>query len=106
MLNRRHLDLAALNTHYSALYQARVQGLRIEANIQRTLDQITEAELLQITSALDTPKPDVMALMLSVKRPGDLQPTHTELNGPLVLLPPGPATPYQRQRHAFRLLAR
>ncbi|QOY72777.1 DUF6543 domain-containing protein [Pseudomonas sp. OST1909] len=94
MLNRRHLDLAALNTHYSALYQARVQGLRIEANIQRTLDQITEAELLQITSALDTPKPDVMALMLSVKRPGDLQPTHTELNGPLVLLPPqAPQTP-------------
>lgn len=94
MLNRRHLDFAALNTHYSALYQARLQGLRIEANIQRALDQITEAELLQITSALDTPEPDVMTLVLSVKRPGDLQPTHTELNGPLVLLPPqDPQTP-------------
>ncbi|MDO4238204.1 DUF6543 domain-containing protein [Pseudomonas sp.] len=88
MLNRAPLDLDALNRHYTALYQARLQGLRIEARIQRTLAQISEDELHRIESALASPAPDVVALTLSVTQTGHSTPTRTELNGPLVWLPP------------------
>lgn len=102
MLNRPPLDLAALNTHYTALYQARHQGLRNEARIQRTLNQISEDELHLIETALATPEPDVVALTLSVTRPGDTTPTLTDLNGPLVFLPPmDPQTPTTRDGTHF-----
>ncbi|AZE53399.1 hypothetical protein C4K03_1228 [Pseudomonas synxantha] len=97
LLNRRPLDIAALNTHYSALYQARLQGLRIEAQIQRALNQLSDDELLVIETALATPLPDVVALTLSVTPPGNTTPTRSELKGPLVFLPPqDPQTPTTR----------
>ncbi|WP_438869722.1 dermonecrotic toxin domain-containing protein [Pseudomonas sp. L1(2025)] len=102
MLSRAPLDLTALNTHYTALYQARLQALRLEAKIQRVLDQISEDELKQVENALETPAPNVLALTLSVTRPGHLQPTLTELNGPLVFLPPkDPQTPEAREGTHF-----
>lgn len=97
MLNRRPLDLDSLNTHYTALYQARLQGLRIEAQIQHRLDQISAEELQWIESALQTPEPDVVTLTLSVTQPGNAAAIRTELKGPLVLLPPqDPQTPTTR----------
>ncbi|WP_446434386.1 dermonecrotic toxin domain-containing protein [Pseudomonas sp. 1152_12] len=102
MLNRRPLDLVALNTHYSALYHARHQGLQIEARIQRTLNQISEDELHMIETALVTPERDVVALTLSVTLPGNPAPIVTELNGPLVFLPPqDPQTPTTRDGTHF-----
>lgn len=102
MLNRAPLDIAALNTHYTALYQARHQGLRLEARSQRTLNQISEDELQLIETALATPEPDVVALTLSVTVLGNPTPIVTELNGPLVFLPPqDPQTPSTRDGPHF-----
>ena len=86
MLNRRPLDLVTLNTQYTALYQARLQGLRLEAQIQRALEQISADELQQIESALATPEPKVATLTLSITQSGSSN--RTELKGPLVILPP------------------
>lgn len=86
MLKRRPLDLTTLNRHYTALYQARMQGIRIEARIQRSLEQISDEDLQQLESALDTPKPNVAALALSITQSGTSN--RTELKGPLVFLPP------------------
>lgn len=88
MLTRAPLDFDTLNTCYTALYQARLQGVRIEARIQRTLKQISEDELQLIENALATPSPNVVALTLSVTQAGNPTPTRTELNGPLVFLAP------------------
>ena len=88
MLNRAPLDFDTLNTHYTALYQARLQGVKTEARIQRTLDQLSEDELQLIENALAAPSPDVVALTLSVTQAGNPTPSRTELNGPLVFLPP------------------
>ncbi|KRP46487.1 hypothetical protein TU73_10895 [Pseudomonas libanensis] len=94
MLNRRPFDLTTLNTQYSALYQARLQGLRIEAQLQQMLGQISEDELQLIESAVATPLPDVVALAFSIKLPDHANPTVRALNGPLVFLPPqNPQTP-------------
>lgn len=97
MLNRAPLDLVTLNTHFTALYQARLQGVRIEAQIQRTLGQISDDQLHLIESALASPSPDVVALTLSITQPGGGAPSRTELKGPLVFLPPqAPLTPGAR----------
>ncbi|WP_338476571.1 dermonecrotic toxin domain-containing protein [Pseudomonas khavaziana] len=100
MLKRRPLDLTTLNIQYTALYQARLQGIRIEARIQRNLEQISAEDLQQIESALDTPEPNIVALALSITQSGTSK--NTELKGPLVILPPsGPQAPTRRDGTHF-----
>ncbi|MFJ2712129.1 dermonecrotic toxin domain-containing protein [Pseudomonas sp. NPDC087346] len=51
MLELRHTE----NSHYHALHQARIAGLRAEAELQLTLDQLTAEEHQRIIALLDAP---------------------------------------------------
>ncbi|MFP3373777.1 hypothetical protein, partial [Pseudomonas sp. SIMBA_068] len=55
MLERRPLDTTTLNTQYTALYAARREGLRAEARLQRSLEQINPHELTRLETVLDQP---------------------------------------------------
>lgn len=57
LLELRH----ASNAQYRALHQARLTGLRAEAELQRTLDQLTIEEHRQIMTLLDAPDQTIPA---------------------------------------------
>jgi hypothetical protein len=94
LLNRtRVFDMSTIDTHYTALYHARVKGLSAEAAIQCKLAQISSDEYRLIEAVLDTPKSAerlgtavVASLALSAVEPGSPGATthHQELEGPLV----------------------
>lgn len=93
MLERRPCDLATLNTQFTALYNARVAGLRIEAQIQRALHQISADELKLLEVILDSPvaadrlvEVAACSMTLSVTHQTNATKkiTESELKGPLV----------------------
>lgn len=91
MLELRHLS----NRHYPALYQARIDGLRAEADIQLSLAQISLQEHRWITSALDAPqainRPEVtvsiLTLSTSETEGANATPQSHELEGVLLFFP-------------------
>ncbi|MBM9487060.1 hypothetical protein JBE38_14100 [Pseudomonas sp. ICBG1301] len=94
MLERRPLDTTTLNIQYTALYTARREGLRAEARLQRSLEQINPHELTRLETVLDQPlraarneDACVAALWLSITRQNNATTTvtTTELKGPLVI---------------------
>lgn len=89
------------NPHYTELYQARVSGLRAEAELQLSLDQISSDEHQWLTAVLDAPKQSrpqemvVARLMLSATDTED-ETTGTqtqELDGVLVFAQPSALLP-------------
>ncbi|MBV6822379.1 dermonecrotic toxin domain-containing protein [Pseudomonas sp. PD9R] len=93
MLELRNLP----NTHYDALYQARLAGLRAEADAQLALNQISVEEHQWITKVLDAPEQkdrdaDVVVARLSlsvIEADADSTTTHTqELDGVLLFAHP------------------
>lgn len=82
--------------HYTALYQARLSGLRAEADLQLRLNQISNDEHQWLTTVLDAPDQPrpadiaVARLVLSATvNEGDTATTHTqELDGVLVFARP------------------
>lgn len=93
MLKRRTHDVATLNTQFTALYNARVAGLRIEAQIQHALNQISADELKLLEVILDSPVAEerfievaVCSMSLSVTEQTNTTKkiTESELKGPLV----------------------
>lgn len=81
------------NAHYDALYHARREGLRAEADIQYALAQLSDAELSLCKSVLDAPSaidrlnPDAVATSLSLQLASDDDEsviTH-ELDGVLII---------------------
>ncbi|MEJ5058683.1 MULTISPECIES: dermonecrotic toxin domain-containing protein [unclassified Pseudomonas] len=97
MLELRHLP----NPHYTALYQARLTGLRAEAELQLSLNQISDEEHHWLEAVLDEPeKPrsaDVVVarLMLSATdTEGENTQTQThELDGVLLFTHPSALLP-------------
>ncbi|WP_256579908.1 MULTISPECIES: dermonecrotic toxin domain-containing protein [unclassified Pseudomonas] len=94
LLQRRPLDITTLNTQFTALYQARLAGLRLEAGIQRTLNQISTDEFKLIEIALAAPLSEDRSLAVSVcsmtlavteKNNATSRITTSELKGPLVI---------------------
>ncbi|TSD78776.1 hypothetical protein FFI16_020885 [Pseudomonas sp. KBS0710] len=93
MLERRTADFATLNTQFTALYNARVAGLRIEAQIQQALNQISADELKLLEVILDSPVFEdrlvevaaySMSLSVTEKTNSTIKITESELKGPLV----------------------
>ncbi|MGX0888367.1 hypothetical protein AB7M22_000375 [Pseudomonas sp. ADAK2 TE3594] len=91
MLELRH----APNQHYTALYQARLTGLRSEADIQLTLDQISPEEHQMLKAVLDTPvraernaEVAVARLTLSATEDDGGSPQTEELDGVLLITHP------------------
>ncbi|MBJ2244350.1 dermonecrotic toxin domain-containing protein [Pseudomonas haemolytica] len=93
MLERRPSDVATLNTQFTALYNARVAGLRIEAQIQQALNQISADELKLLEVVLDSPVAKdrlvevaaySMTLSVTEQTNATKKITESELNGPLV----------------------
>lgn len=88
MLELRH----ASNPHYPALYQARLAGLRSEAEIQLTLNQLSPEELRRVQALLDAPAAPrhadvaVARLTLSATEGGSTQ--SEELDGVLLITHP------------------
>jgi len=82
MLELRHLT----NPHYTALYQARLDGLRAEAELQLSLSQISDEEYQWLKSMLDAPDQPrpadviVARLWLSTNETGS-RTTRTETHG-------------------------
>ncbi|AWY43010.1 hypothetical protein DKY63_25090 [Pseudomonas putida] len=94
----RTLDLTTFNQQFTRLYQAHKAGLRAEARLQRTLEQLTEDEFRLINTVLDThdgsdPAGDSVVASLSLTmttRHGDQTSTLTQsLHGPWVIAPSG-----------------
>lgn len=93
MLQRRTWDLATLNPQFTALYNARVAGLRIEAQIQQVLNQISSDELKLLEVILDSPVTEdrlievaaySMHLSVTEHTNATKKITESELKGPLV----------------------
>jgi hypothetical protein len=91
MLELRHSP----NQHYTALYQARLTGLRSEAEIQLTLDQISPEEHQMLKAVLDAPvraernaEVAVARLTLSATEGDDGNPQTEELDGVLLITHP------------------
>lgn len=93
MLERRTADVATLNAQFTALYNARVAGLRIEAQIQQALNQISADELKLLEVVLDSPGVEdrlvevaaySMSLSVTEKTNSTIKITESELKGPLV----------------------
>ncbi|WP_339449154.1 dermonecrotic toxin domain-containing protein [Pseudomonas sp. EA_5y_Pfl2_R50] len=101
LLELRHRS----NPHYTALYQARLQGLRAEADLQATLGQISGEEQRWLTSVLDAPdqpRPDdiVVArlLLAATVSEGNVSSTQTqELHGVLLFSHPSALLPASEQ---------
>lgn len=95
MLNRRVFDLSSLNTHYTALYHARLGGLRSEAQIQHTLGQLTSAEHALVEAILNQPTAtqralNAVAVTLSLSltqspNADNTQVSTTQITGPLLI---------------------
>ncbi|MDT9677126.1 hypothetical protein F6R97_21525 [Pseudomonas sp. JV414] len=90
MLELRH----ASNAHYTALYQARLAGLRSEAEIQLTLNQLSPEEHRWVQAVLDAPAAPrnadvaVARLTLSATKDDDGNTQTEELDGVLLITPP------------------
>jgi hypothetical protein len=97
MLELRHKN----RPHYATLYQARLDGLRVEAGLQSSLNQISHEEHQWLISVLDVPeqpRPDgvvVARLVLSITdSEGDTSGTQTrELDGVLLFSRPSALLP-------------
>jgi hypothetical protein len=97
MLELRHKN----RPHYAALYQARLDGLRAEAGLQLSLNQISHEEhqwLISVLDAPDQPRPAevvVARLVLSMTdTEGDTTDTQTqELDGVLLFAQPSALLP-------------
>ncbi|WP_347910843.1 DUF6543 domain-containing protein [Pseudomonas grandcourensis] len=97
MLELRHKN----RPHYAALYQARLDGLRAEAGLQLSLNQISQEEhqwLISVLDAPDQPHPNgvvVARLVLSMTNSeGDTSGTQTrELDGVLLFSRPSALLP-------------
>ena len=97
LLELRHSS----GTHYKALYQARLSGLRAEADLQLSLNQISSYEYQWLTAVLDAPeKPraaDVVVARLvltATDSEGDTLRTQTqELDGVLLFARPSALLP-------------
>lgn len=93
LLNReKPFDSQTISSHYTALYQARVEGLRAEIDIQRTLTQISAGEHRLIAAVLDAedhidwPKDIAVARLTVSTSQKDATVTRQELHGALVFL--------------------
>jgi hypothetical protein len=64
ILELRHVS----NPHFQALHQARLNGLRAEAELQLTLDQLTNEEHRWVKAVLDTATQTIQAKGASVAR--------------------------------------
>ncbi|WP_454866755.1 dermonecrotic toxin domain-containing protein [Pseudomonas lini] len=89
MLELRHTS----NPHYTALYQARLAGLRSEAEIQLTLNQLSPEEYRWVQALLDAPaaprNADVAVARLTLSATeGDGGTQSEELDGVLLITPP------------------
>ncbi|WP_448725086.1 dermonecrotic toxin domain-containing protein [Pseudomonas farris] len=89
MLELRH----ASNPHYTALYQARLAGLRSEAEIQLTLNQLSPEEHRWVQALLDAPtaprNADVAVARLTLSTTeGDGGTQSEELDGVLLITHP------------------
>ena len=91
MLELRHTP----NPHYRALYQARLTGLRVESEIQLTLNQISREEHQMLKAVLDAPvrvdrkaEVAVARLTLSTSEGDDGSPQTEELEGLLLIAHP------------------
>ncbi|WP_454846449.1 dermonecrotic toxin domain-containing protein [Pseudomonas farris] len=89
MLELRHTS----NPHYTALYQARLAGLRSEAEIQLTLNQLSPEEYRWVQAVLDTPaaprNADVAVARLTLSATeGDGSTQSEELDGVLLITHP------------------
>lgn len=93
MLNReRSLDVITLNREFTALHKSHKEGLHAEAEIQRALEQLTEAEFTLLKALLDMPDdpgPDRVAASLTLSftdQDGSSPGVNTqELSGPFVM---------------------
>lgn len=94
MLERRTSDFTTLNLQFTALYAARVAGLRIEAQIQQALNQISADELRMLEAILDSPVAEnglvevaaySMSLSVTENTNATKKITESELKGPLVI---------------------
>ncbi|MCU1749580.1 dermonecrotic toxin domain-containing protein [Pseudomonas sp. 6D_7.1_Bac1] len=106
MLELRHTS----NEHYNALYHARLTGLRCEADLQLTLNQISAQEHRMLNTLLETPTPtdphpDVVAARLTLSATDDTNASTTtqtqELDG--VLLFTHPSALHADTSHSFLL---